>query len=214
MNRREKANFILITLNGLFPEPRTQLSFGDDFTCLVAVMLSAQCTDAVVNRVTEKLFRVARTPQEFADFGEENLRNAIRPCGLFNTKAKAIIGTAEIILEKYGGRVPATLEELEALPGVGHKTASVVVSQCFGKPAFPVDTHIARLANRWGLEKSPAVAKIEATLKSLFPVCTWKTLHVQLILYGRKFCPARGHSVEKCPICSRFSSHQFCFANR
>lgn len=207
MNRQEKANFILAKLDELFPEPEMQLSFANNFTCLVAVMLSAQCTDAVVNRVTEKLFSVAHTPEEFVDLGEENLKKIIKPCGFFNAKAKAIVGTAKIILAKHGGHVPSTFGELEALPGVGHKTASVIISQCFGKPAFPVDTHIARLANRWGLEESPAVGKIEATLKELFPMPTWKTLHVQLILYGRKFCPARGHYLEKCPICSKFSEN-------
>ncbi|MDR1595374.1 MAG: endonuclease III [Puniceicoccales bacterium] len=201
----EKANFILGKLSELFPTANVSLNFSSDFTCLVAVVLSAQCTDAVVNSVVEKLFKVAATPAEFIALGEQKLKEIIRPCGFSNTKARHILGTAKIILEKHSGHVPETFGELEALPGVGHKTASVVMSQCFGKAAFPVDTHIARLANRWGLEKSRNVKKIEMTLKKLFPESTWQTLHLQLISYGRKFCPARGHTIEKCPICLEFS---------
>ncbi|MDR1401750.1 MAG: endonuclease III [Puniceicoccales bacterium] len=205
MNQEKKSNFILAKLDELFPNPSIQLNFSSNFTCLVAVMLSAQCTDVSVNKVTDKLFDVAATPREFVNLGEEKLKEIIRPCGFFNTKAKSIIGTARIILEKYRGEVPAAFEELESLPGVGHKTASVLMGQCFNAPAFPVDTHIARLANRWNLEKSRDVKKIEARLKTLFSREKWKKLHLQLILYGKKFCPARGHSLLKCPICRKFS---------
>ncbi|MDR3144056.1 MAG: endonuclease III [Puniceicoccales bacterium] len=205
MNKLRRANFILRKLEELFPNPQVQLDFSSSFTCLVAVMLSAQCTDVAVNAVTKKLFAVASTPLEFVTLGESGLREIIRPCGLFNTKARAIVGTSRIILQKYDGNVPDSMEELETLPGVGHKTASVIVSQCFNGPAFPVDTHIARLANRWQLETSRDTRKIEGTLKELFPVDTWKTLHLQLILYGRKFCPARWHDIGKCPICLKFS---------
>ncbi|MDR1890571.1 MAG: endonuclease III [Puniceicoccales bacterium] len=207
MNHSEKSKFILAKLNELFPAPEIQLNFSDTFTCLVSVMLSAQCTDAVVNVVTDRLFDIAKTPREILDLGEARLKSIIRPCGFFNCKSKHIVGTAKIILEKHNGRVPSTFAELEALPGVGHKTASVIMGQCFDKPAFPVDTHIARLANRWGLEKSNDVRRIEDALKKLFPIDTWKTLHVQLILYGRKFCPAKKHLVENCPICLKFSQN-------
>jgi endonuclease-3 len=205
MNNSEKSNFILAKLNILFPTPQMGLKFKDSFTCLVSTMLSAQCTDAAVNRVTADLFPIADTPQGFLALGENELRKIIHRCGFFNTKARAIIGTARLILDKHGGCVPQTFEELEKLPGVGHKTASVVLGQCFNKPAFPVDTHIARLANRWGLEKSLNVKKIEAALKEFFPENSWKNLHLQMILYGRQFCPARGHVIANCPICQEFA---------
>ncbi|MDR2778878.1 MAG: endonuclease III [Puniceicoccales bacterium] len=207
MNHSEKSKFILSKLNELFPNPQIELNFSDTFTCLVAVMLSAQCTDVVVNTVTHKLFNIAKTPQNIIDLGEDRLKSIILPCGFFNVKSKHIVDTARIILEKHGGQVPSTFAELEALPGVGHKTASVIMGQCFNTPAFPVDTHIARLANRWDLEKSRNVRKIEDSLKKLFPVDAWKSLHVQLILYGRKFCPAKKHVVENCPICLKFSEN-------
>ncbi|MDR0693514.1 MAG: endonuclease III [Puniceicoccales bacterium] len=207
MNHSEKSKFILAKLDELFPSPQIQLHFSDPFTYLIAVMLSAQCTDAVVNVVTDRLFNVAKTPREIIDLGEERLKSMVRPCGLFNAKSKHIIDTAKAILEKHNGQVPHTFAELEALPGVGHKTASVIMGQCFDEPAFPVDTHIARLANRWGLEKSQDVKKIENSLKKLFPVNTWKTLHIQLILYGRQFCPAKKHLIEGCPICLEFSKN-------
>ncbi|MDR2628766.1 MAG: endonuclease III [Puniceicoccales bacterium] len=207
MNHSEKSKFILAKLNELFPSPQIQLHFSDPFTYLIAVMLSAQCTDAVVNVVTNELFNIAKTPREIIDLGEERLKSIIRPCGLFNGKSKHIINTARAILGRHNGQVPRTFAELEALPGVGHKTASVIMGQCFGEPAFPVDTHIARLANRWGLEKSRDVRKIENSLKKLFPVDTWKTLHVQLILYGRQFCPAKKHVIGNCPICLQFSKN-------
>ncbi|MDR2603494.1 MAG: endonuclease III [Puniceicoccales bacterium] len=207
MNHFEKSKFILAKLNELFPSPQIPLHFSDPFTCLIAVMLSAQCTDAVVNVVTNKLFNNVKTPREIIDLGEERLKSIIRPCGLFNAKSKHIVDTAKAILERHNGRVPHTFAELETLPGVGHKTASVIMGQCFDEPAFPVDTHIARLANRWDLEKSHDVKKIENSLKKFFPASTWKTLHIQLILYGRQFCPAKKHVVENCPICLEFSKH-------
>ncbi|MDR1413475.1 MAG: endonuclease III [Puniceicoccales bacterium] len=209
MNQQKKSNFILAKLNDLFPEPSIQLNFMNNFTYLVAVMLSAQCTDAAVNKVTFKLFKIAATPREFLDLGEKKLEAIIRPCGFFRTKTKFILETARILLEKHRGEVPSTFEDLEALPGVGHKTASVLMGQCFNVPAFPVDTHIARLANRWGLAKFRDVRKIEASLKMLFPVNTWRKLHIQLILYGRKFCPARGHLLKNCPICLEFSKNSW-----
>jgi endonuclease-3 len=206
MNVCEKAIFILNTLNNLFPEPKISLGHGDPYTLLVAVMLSAQCTDLVVNRVTAKLFEVADNPRAMAILPETKISEIIRPCGLVGRKTKAISATSKLLLEKFNGCVPATFGELESLPGVGHKTASVLMAQAFNEAAFPVDTHIARLSLRWGLSNSSNVCKIEESLKEIFPIETWHNLHIQMIEYGRKYCPAKRHIRQNCPICHKFSS--------
>ncbi|MDR0679480.1 MAG: endonuclease III [Puniceicoccales bacterium] len=204
MNVHEKAIFISTTLNRLFPSPQIPLFHGDPYTLLIAVMLSAQCTDLVVNRVTKTLFNLADDPQAMALLGENQIAEIIRPCGLVNHKSKAILATSKLLLEKFHGRVPDTFEGLESLPGVGHKTASVVIAQAFNKAAFPVDTHIARLSQRWGLARSSNVRKIEERLKRLFPIESWHDLHIQIIEYGRKYCPAKRHVAKNCPICLKF----------
>jgi endonuclease-3 len=206
MNVHEKTIFILKTLNELFPEPKISLMHGDSYTLLIAVMLSAQCTDLVVNRVSESLFRLADNPRSMALLSENQLAAIIRPCGLVARKARAILATSRLLLEKFDGCVPETFEELESLPGVGHKTASVVMVQAFNEPAFPVDTHIARLSVRWGLAETANVRKIEERLKQIFPIEAWHNLHIQMIEYGRKYCPARRHTVAHCPICLKLST--------
>ena len=201
MTKKEKAAFVLKTLNKLYPHPAIPLDHQDAYTLLVAVVLSAQCTDKKVNEITPLLFAKARTPKAMAAMEVEAIREIIKPCGLSPAKSKALHGLSEIILEKHDGQVPNTFDELEALPGVGHKTASVVMSQAFGVPAFPVDTHIHRLAWRWGLSNGKNVEQTETDLKRLFPQETWNTLHLQIIYFGREHCPARGHDPRKCPIC-------------
>lgn len=201
MRKAEKAAIILRELEREYPEPGCPLHHSDPFTLLVAVMLSAQCTDARVNKVTPALFAAAPTPQAMAELGWERVREFIATCGLTETKAKRIVQTSALLLERHNGQVPSTFEELEALPGVGHKTASVVMTQAFGMPAFPVDTHIFRLARRWGLSRGKTVEKVEADLKKLFPKSAWNKLHVQLVLWGREHCPARGCR-PSCPICA------------
>ena len=168
----------------------------------MAVVLSAQCTDKKVNEITPLLFAKARTPQQMVKLSVQEIEDIIRPCGLAPAKAKGIHGLSEIILKKHGGKVPDTMEELEALPSVGHKTASVVMVQAFGVPAFPVDTHIHRLAWRWTLSTGKSVEKTEADLKKLFPEKDWADLHLRIIYFGREYCPAKGHNPRKCPICS------------
>jgi len=202
MTKQEKAAFVLKTLNRLYPHPAIPLDHSDAYTLLVAVVLSAQCTDKKVNEVTPLLFAKARTPKQMAAMEVEEIREIIKPCGLSPAKSKALHGLSEIILVKHGGKVPHTFEDLEALPGVGHKTASVVMSQAFGVPAFPVDTHIHRLAWRWGLSTGKNVEQTEKDLKHLFPEGTWNTLHLQIIYFGREHCPAKQHDPRKCPICS------------
>lgn len=201
MTKKEKAAFVLKTLNRLYPHPAIPLDHQDAFTLLVAVVLSAQCTDKKVNEITPLLFAKARTPKAMAAMEVEAIREIIKPCGLSPAKSKALHGLSEIILTKHGGKVPHTFEDLEALPGVGHKTASVVMSQAFGVPAFPVDTHIHRLAWRWGLSNGKNVEQTEADLKRLFPQETWNTLHLQIIYFGREHCPAKQHDPRMCPIC-------------
>ena len=201
MRKAEKAAIVLRELEKEYPEPGCPLNHTDPFTLLVAVMLSAQCTDARVNKVTPALFAAAPTPQAMVELGWERVREFIATCGLTETKAKRIVQTSALLLERHKGQVPCTFEELEALPGVGHKTASVVVTQAFGMPAFPVDTHIFRLARRWGLSRGTTVEKVEADLKKLFPKSAWNKLHVQLVLWGREHCPARGCR-PSCPICT------------
>lgn len=201
MRRQEKAERILRQLEDLYPEPPIPLDHTDPFSLLVAVLLSAQTTDARVNIVTPALFDRAPDPATMAALSVDEILKFIRTCGLAPTKAKNIKRLAELLLERHGGEVPSTLEELEALPGVGHKTASVVVAQCFGEPAFPVDTHIHRLAARWGLSRGTTVERTEADLKAVFPRETWSKVHLQIIFFGREHCPARFHDLEQCPIC-------------
>lgn len=200
----EKAAAIARILDELYPETPIPLAHRDPYTLLVAVLLSAQCTDERVNKITPALFARADNPADMAKVPVEEIRQIILPCGLSPAKSKAISGLSKILVEKHGGQVPQTFAELEALPGVGHKTASVVMSQAFGFPAFPVDTHIHRLAARWGLSDGKSVEKTERDLKALFPENTWNKLHLQIIFYGRQYCPARGHDPAKCLICSRF----------
>lgn len=202
MRLKEKAAFIRHTLAKLFPSPPIPLKHKDHFTLLVAVMLSARCTDKRVNLITPILFAKADTPAKMAKIPLQTLISIIKPCGLAPSKAKALIGTSKLLLEKHHGHVPSTFQELEALPGVGHKTASVLMVQAFHKNAFPVDTHIFRLARRWGLSKGKTVKRVEEDLKKLFPEESWRDLHLQIIEAGRSFCPARGHDAKNCPICS------------
>lgn len=202
MNRAEKAERIRAILEELYPEPPVPLDHTDSFTLLIAVLLSAQTTDAMVNRVTPELFASASTPIEMAKLGEARILECIRTCGLAPSKAKAIAKLSEILRDDYDSEVPDSFEALEALPGVGHKTASVVMAQAFGHPAFPVDTHIHRLAARWGLSKGTNVEQTERDLKAAFPEECWNTLHLQIIYFGREHCPARGHDLTTCPICS------------
>lgn len=197
----KKKLFLQRTLDGLFPAPAIPLAHKDPYTLLVAVVLSAQCTDLRVNQVTPALFAKASTPAAMVALGEEGIRECIRACGLARTKAHALYTLSRQLLERYAGQVPKTLEDLESLAGVGHKTASVVLVQAFGKAAFPVDTHIHRLAVRWGLSRGKNVQEVERDLKAFFPKKSWGKIHLQMILYGRSYCPARGHKEEHCPIC-------------
>jgi len=201
MKRAEKAKKIIEILDDLFPEVAIPLDHRDPFTFLLAVLLSAQTTDKKVNQVTPRLFDRASTPEEMAKLSAEEIREIIHEIGLAPQKAKNIKRLSEILVES-GGEVPRTFEELEALPGVGHKTASVVMAQAFGHPAFPVDTHIHRLAERWGLSNGSNVAKTERDLKKAFPEELWNKLHLQIIYFGREYCPARYHDLDTCPICS------------
>ena len=201
MNRAEKADQIRGILEDLYPVVPVPLDHTDAYTLLVAVMLSAQTTDKKVNEVSPSLFARASTPQEMAKVPVEEIRQLIRQIGLAPQKAKALQGLSQRIVDVFGGEVPQTFEELETLPGVGHKTASVVMSQAFGVPAFPVDTHIHRLAARWGLSDGKSVAKTERDLKKVFPRETWNKLHLQIIFFGREYCPARYHDLSTCPIC-------------
>lgn len=202
MRQSEKVARILQTLDKHFPRPDIPLVHRDPFTLLVSTVLSAQCTDLRVNQVSPKLFDLADTPAHMAELDLDTIMEIIRPCGLAPRKSKAIKTLSTIISEKHAGRVPDTFDELEALPGVGHKTASVVMSQAFGKPAFPVDTHIHRLAKRWGLSNGKSVVQTEKDLKRLIPKEKWAKVHLQIIYFGRKYCPARGHDSKACPICS------------
>ncbi len=202
MKRAEKAERIHKLLERLYPLPPIPLRHQDPFTLLIAVILSAQCTDERVNRVTPALFAEARTVSAMAKLPVARIRQLIRSCGLAPSKAKNISALSRILVAEHGGRVPESLQALEALPGVGHKTASVVMSQAFGHPAFPVDTHIHRLAARWGLSSGRSVERTEEDLKKLFPIEAWNRLHLQIIYFGREHCPARGHDLASCPICS------------
>lgn len=202
MRRHEKADRIREILDRLYPEPPVPLHHEDPYTLLIAVLLSAQCTDARVNLVTPGLFAAARTPAQMAALSEQEVLHHIRSCGLAPAKARNIRALSRILVDTHGGQVPRDLEALEALPGVGHKTASVVVVQAFDVPAFPVDTHIHRLAGRWGLSRARNVVETERDLKALFPRETWSRAHLQIIYFGREHCPARGHDFSVCPICS------------
>jgi endonuclease-3 len=202
VTRAEKAKKIGAILDWLFPQPDIPLGHADPFTLLVAVVLSAQTTDAQVNRVTPALFRRAGTAEKMARLPEIEILKLIRSCGLAPRKARHLKQLAEAIVHQHDGSVPRDMEALERLPGVGHKTASVVMVQAFGEPAFPVDTHIHRLAVRWGLSRGENVKQTEADLKKLFPRTEWGTRHLQLIYFGRQYCPARNHDVAQCPICS------------
>lgn len=203
MNKKEKVKLIQNVLNHLYPHPKIPLKHSSNYTLLIAVLLSAQCTDARVNKTTPELFAKAKTPKAMLALTPKQIETIIRPCGLAPSKSKAIWNLSKILLEEYGGRVPKTMEELEKLPGVGHKTASVVIVHAFGQSAFPVDTHIHRLAKRWGLSSGKSVKQTEKDLKELFPKRTWGTLHLQIIYFGREYCKARGHKKEECPICSK-----------
>ncbi len=202
MTRSEKSRRVARILDRLYPEPGVPLDHEDAYTLLVAVLLSAQCTDARVNQVTPALFARARKPAEMARLRESEILSMIRSCGLAPAKARAIRELSRILVDEHGGEVPRSFDELEALPGVGHKTASVVMTQAFGVPAFPVDTHIHRLATRWGLSSGRSVEQTERDLKKLFPEDTWGRVHLQIIYFGREHCPARGHDLSECPICS------------
>ncbi len=202
MTRQEKADFAATKLAKLYPRITIPLDHEDPYTLLVAVVLSAQCTDKKVNEITPLLFAKARTPQQMVKLKVQEIQDIIRPCGLSPMKSKGIHGLSRIILEEHGGKVPQTFSALEALPAVGHKTASVVMSQAFGFPAFPVDTHIHRLAYRWTLSTGKSVEHTEADLKKLFPEDTWNALHLRIIYFGREHCPAKGHDPRKCPVCS------------
>lgn len=202
MRKPEKIAFLLKTLQDLYPNPPIPLVHTDPFTLLVAVVLSAQCTDAMVNRVTPELFRVAPDALSMSKMDVESIRKIIARCGLSPTKAKNLKALSTALVERFHGEVPASFAELESLAGVGHKTASVVMSQAFGYEAFPVDTHIHRLATRWGLSNGTSVEQTEKDLKRLFPKASWNILHLQIIYFGREHCPARNHDPLKCPICS------------
>jgi endonuclease-3 len=201
MKKADRVAFIIQKLEELYPETPIPLDHTDAYTLLISVLLSAQCTDKRVNEITPFLFAKANNPYDMVKLSVDEIREIIKPCGLSPFKSKAIHQLSEIIIAKHQGNVPQTFEELEALPGVGHKTASVVMSQAFGVPAFPVDTHIHRLAERWKLSSGKNVDQTEKDLKRLFPKELWNKAHLQIIFYGREFCPARGHNIENCIIC-------------
>lgn len=207
MNKKERAHIVETLLETLFPHPTIPLKHQDPYTLLIAVLLSAQCTDARVNQVTPKLFAKADTPQKMGLLSPKAIEEIIRPCGLAPTKARAIYNLSKDLLQTHGGQVPQSFEELEKLPGVGHKTASVVMAQAFDKPAFPVDTHIHRCAHRWGLSLGKTVTQTEADLKRLFPKHKWIKLHLQIIYFARTYCQARGHKIDLCPICRSIKSN-------
>lgn len=202
MTKKERAKQIAKLLDFYFPDPAIPLEHSDPYTLLIAVLLSAQCTDKRVNLVTPHLFAKAKTPEEMVKLTIEEIQQIIRTCGLSNAKSKAIWNLSQQLIAKHHGKVPSNFADLEALPGVGHKTASVVMTQAFQKPAFPVDTHIHRCGARWGLSDGSSVKKTEADLKKLFPKSTWNKLHLQIIYFARTYCPAMGHKADKCPICS------------
>lgn len=197
MTKKERATFVINTLNQLYPEIPIPLDHKDPYTLLIAVLLSAQCTDVRVNQITPILFSKADNPQDMIKMTREEIQEIIRPCGLSPMKSKGIYELSHILLDKYNGKVPQSFEALESLPAVGHKTASVVMSQAFGVPAFPVDTHIHRLMYRWNLSNGKSVQQTEKDAKSIFPEECWNDLHLQIIWYGREYSPARGWDLEK-----------------
>lgn len=201
MKKKILVETIASLLDDYFPNPTIPLLHRDPYTLLIAVLLSAQCTDVRVNQTTPTLFALADTPKKMAACKLEQIKEIIAPCGLANTKAKAIIQLSQDLIEQHDSQVPDSFEELEKLPGVGHKTASVVMVQAFHHPAFPVDTHIHRCAQRWKLSSGKSVKQTESDLKRLFPKELWGKIHLQIILYARQFCPARAHHIESCPIC-------------
>lgn len=201
MTKKERAAYVLKRLEELYPNPPIPLDHTDAYTLLIAVLLSAQCTDVRVNQITPLLFARANTPEAMVKIPEEEIRAIIRPCGLSPMKAKGIAGLSRMLVDQYGGEVPADMAALETFPAVGHKTASVVMAQAFGVPAFPVDTHIHRLAQRWGLSDGKSVVRTELDLKRLFPESSWNDLHLQIIYYGREHCSARGCDGTVCEIC-------------
>lgn len=204
MTRQEKVNDILQILDHYYPDPQVPLQHQSTYQLLIAVLLSAQCTDERVNKVTPLLFARADNPYDMVKLSEAEIKEIIRPCGLSPMKSKGIAGLSRILVDRYNGQVPADFEALEALPAVGHKTASVVMTQGFGIPAFPVDTHIHRLAYRWGLSNGKNVEQTEKDLKRLIPESKWNKAHLQIIYFGREHCPARGHDWKQCPICSKY----------
>lgn len=208
MNKKERADYIANRLEELFPETPIPLDHSNAFTLLIAVLLSAQCTDERVNKVTPSLFKLADCPQEMVKLSVEEIEAIVKPCGLAPRKAKAIWQLSKILIDEHAGAVPADMEALERLPGVGHKTASVVMAQAFGVPAFPVDTHIHRLAQQWELTNGKNVVQTEADLKKSFAKELWNKLHLQIIFYGREYCPARGCDGLSCELC------QTCFPAR
>ncbi len=201
MTDKQRAVYVRERLMELYPDPKIPLDHTDAYTMLIAVLLSAQCTDVRVNLTTPELFRLAPTPRKMVKLGVDKIQGIIRPCGLSPQKAKAISGLSQILLDKFAGKAPNKLEDLESLPGVGHKTAQVVMAQIYGVPSFPVDTHIHRLAHRWGLSSGKNVTETERDLKRLFPEESWNLLHLQIIYYGREHCTARGCDGTVCEIC-------------
>jgi len=204
MTKAEKVKDILKLLDKYVPDPKVPLDHKDAYTLLISVLLSAQCTDERVNKVTPILFKQADNPKDMIKMSADEIREIIKPCGLSPMKSKGIYGLSKILLEKHNGEVPNTFEELEALPAVGHKTASVVMTQWFDLPAFPVDTHIHRLAYRWGLSDGKSVEQTERDLKAVIPEKKWKKAHLQFIYFGREYCPARGHNWKECPVCKKY----------
>jgi len=197
MTKAERAQYVVDTLESLYPTVPIPLDHSDEYTLLVAVLLSAQCTDKKVNEITPDLFAMADNPKDMLRYSIEDIREIIKPCGLSPAKSKAIYGLSEILINEHNGQVPSTFKDLEALPGVGHKTASVVMSQAFGYPAFPVDTHIHRLMYRWNLSNGKNVDQTEKDAKRLFPEQLWNKLHLQIIFYGREYSPARAWDIQK-----------------
>lgn len=202
MTKAEKVDFVIEKLKKLYPDPPIPLDHSNAYTLLVAVLLSAQCTDERVNKVTPHLFKLADNPYDMILLSIDDIKAIIRPCGLSPQKSKAIWNLSKILIDEHKGEVPNNFKDLEKLPGVGHKTASVVMIQAFDYPAFPVDTHIHRLMYRWGLSTGKNVDRTEKDAKRLFPIETWIKLHLQIIYFGREYCPARGHKPLECPICS------------
>jgi endonuclease-3 len=202
MNIQEKVKIIQKILNSTFPHPKPFLHAKNPYTLLIAVLLSAQCTDDRINKLTPTLFKKASTPKAMLKISQKELEKMIYGAGFYHNKAKAILGLSKVLVQKFHGKVPSNFEDLESLPGVGHKTASVVMSQAFKKPAFPVDTHVYRLARRWKLSSSNNVKKVEEDLKKLFKLSSWRKVHLQMVSFGKKYCTAKKHSNHTCPICS------------